>query len=151
MHALFPVKQAALDHLVQRTDIDTKRILVFGRSLGGAVGAVLTKNNPDKVMLQVSTSLKSELGRLRTIYLQYLSCFLFYFPLFYHYDHLFAFPFFYFSALFHQFQCNLYEMLLGRYNFSMFFFLTGYNFSMLLMHHLPFLIAFTHHLSVCCC
>ncbi|XP_022842868.1 protein ABHD13-like [Olea europaea var. sylvestris] len=41
--------QAALDHLVQRTDIDTSRIVVFGRSLGGAVGAVLTKNNPDKV------------------------------------------------------------------------------------------------------
>ncbi|KAI4335248.1 hypothetical protein L6164_013912 [Bauhinia variegata] len=41
--------QAALDHLSQRTDIDTSRIVVFGRSLGGAVGAVLTKNNPDKV------------------------------------------------------------------------------------------------------
>ncbi|KAJ0090162.1 hypothetical protein Patl1_13541 [Pistacia atlantica] len=40
---------AALDHLSQRTDIDTSRIVVFGRSLGGAVGAVLTKNNPDKV------------------------------------------------------------------------------------------------------
>ncbi|TVU38002.1 hypothetical protein EJB05_11349, partial [Eragrostis curvula] len=41
--------QAALDHLVQRKDIDTSRIVVFGRSLGGAVGAVLAKNNPDKV------------------------------------------------------------------------------------------------------
>ncbi|KAK9075757.1 hypothetical protein SSX86_004086 [Deinandra increscens subsp. villosa] len=41
--------QAALDHLSQRTDIDTSRIIVFGRSLGGAVGAVVTKNNPDKV------------------------------------------------------------------------------------------------------
>ncbi|KAF9612557.1 hypothetical protein IFM89_002153 [Coptis chinensis] len=41
--------QAALDHLTQRTDIDTSRIIVFGRSLGGAVGSVLTKNNPDKV------------------------------------------------------------------------------------------------------
>ncbi|KAL8160878.1 hypothetical protein V2J09_012367 [Rumex salicifolius] len=40
---------AALDHLMQRTDIDTSHILVFGRSLGGAVGSVLTKNNPDKV------------------------------------------------------------------------------------------------------
>lgn len=36
--------------MVQRTDIDPSRIVVFGRSLGGAVGAVLTKNNPDKVM-----------------------------------------------------------------------------------------------------
>ncbi|KAL4297414.1 hypothetical protein GQ457_12G022210 [Hibiscus cannabinus] len=41
--------QAALDHLCQRTDIDTDRIVVFGRSLGGAVGAALTKNNSDKV------------------------------------------------------------------------------------------------------
>lgn len=41
--------QAALDHLVERKDIDTSRIVIFGRSLGGAVGAVLAKNNPDKV------------------------------------------------------------------------------------------------------
>ncbi|XP_068662741.1 alpha/beta hydrolase domain-containing protein WAV2-like [Aristolochia californica] len=41
--------QAALDHLFQRTDIDTSRIVVFGRSLGGAVGSVLANNNPDKV------------------------------------------------------------------------------------------------------
>eukprot|EP00252_Welwitschia_mirabilis_P018988 TRINITY_DN4274_c0_g1_i1.p1 TRINITY_DN4274_c0_g1~~TRINITY_DN4274_c0_g1_i1.p1 ORF type:complete len:240 (+),score=31.98 TRINITY_DN4274_c0_g1_i1:362-1081(+) len=40
--------QAALDHLHQRTDIDTNQIIVFGRSLGGAVGASLCKNNPDK-------------------------------------------------------------------------------------------------------
>lgn len=45
-------QKAALDHLVQRTDIDTSRIVVFGRSLGGAVGSVLTKNNPDKVLEQ---------------------------------------------------------------------------------------------------
>nr|GLL20698.1 protein bem46 isoform X2 [Ipomoea trifida] len=48
-HGITKDAQAALDHLVQRTDIDTSRIVVFGRSLGGAVGAVLTKNNPDKV------------------------------------------------------------------------------------------------------
>ncbi|XP_052199262.1 alpha/beta hydrolase domain-containing protein WAV2 [Diospyros lotus] len=48
-HGITKDAQAALDHLVQRTDIDTSRIIVFGRSLGGAVGAVLTKNNPDKV------------------------------------------------------------------------------------------------------
>ncbi|KAI3827144.1 hypothetical protein L1987_01214 [Smallanthus sonchifolius] len=41
--------QAALDHLSQRTDIDTSQIVVFGRSLGGAVGTVVAKNNPDKV------------------------------------------------------------------------------------------------------
>ncbi|XP_059633181.1 alpha/beta hydrolase domain-containing protein WAV2-like [Cornus florida] len=48
-HGITRDAQAALDHLIQRTDIDTSRIVVFGRSLGGAVGAVLTKNNPDKV------------------------------------------------------------------------------------------------------
>ncbi|KAG0485151.1 hypothetical protein HPP92_009230 [Vanilla planifolia] len=40
--------QAALDHLFQRNDIDTSRIVVFGRSLGGAVGSALAKENPDK-------------------------------------------------------------------------------------------------------
>ncbi|RWW62355.1 hypothetical protein BHE74_00030503 [Ensete ventricosum] len=42
---------AALDHLTQRKDIDTSRIVIFGRSLGGAVGAVLVKDNPDKVYI----------------------------------------------------------------------------------------------------
>lgn len=55
IHSCFlPVRQAALDHLAQRTDIDTSRIVVFGRSLGGAVGAVVTKNNPDKVLQNIS-------------------------------------------------------------------------------------------------
>lgn len=40
-----------MDHLIQRTDIDTSRIVVFGRSLGGAVGSVLARNNPDTVTL----------------------------------------------------------------------------------------------------
>uniref|UniRef100_A0A2P2KS64 Protein bem46 isoform X2 n=2 Tax=Rhizophora mucronata TaxID=61149 RepID=A0A2P2KS64_RHIMU len=48
-HGITRDAQAALDHLSQRTDIDMSRIVVFGRSLGGAVGAFLTKNNPDKV------------------------------------------------------------------------------------------------------
>ncbi|KAK8602343.1 hypothetical protein V6N12_052154 [Hibiscus sabdariffa] len=48
-HGIINDAQAALDHLCQRTDIDTDRIVVFGRSLGGAVGAALTKNNSDKV------------------------------------------------------------------------------------------------------
>ncbi|KAK4774666.1 hypothetical protein SAY86_009601 [Trapa natans] len=48
-HGITKDAQAALDHLSSRTDIDTSRIIVFGRSLGGAVGAVLTKNNPEKV------------------------------------------------------------------------------------------------------
>ncbi|CAH9098488.1 unnamed protein product [Cuscuta europaea] len=48
-HGIIKDAQAALDHLIQRTDIETSKIFVFGRSLGGAVGAVLTKNNPDNV------------------------------------------------------------------------------------------------------
>ncbi|XP_057768200.1 alpha/beta hydrolase domain-containing protein WAV2 isoform X1 [Salvia miltiorrhiza] len=48
-HGITKDAQAALDHLIQRVDIDTSRIVVFGRSLGGAVGTVLVRNNPDKV------------------------------------------------------------------------------------------------------
>lgn len=48
-HGIIKDAEAALEHLLQRTDIDTSRIVVFGRSLGGAVGAALAKNNPEKV------------------------------------------------------------------------------------------------------
>ncbi|KAJ6791427.1 protein bem46-like [Iris pallida] len=48
-HGIIKDAQAALDHLAERNDIDTSRIIVFGRSLGGAVGSALAKNNPDKV------------------------------------------------------------------------------------------------------
>ncbi|KAJ7558885.1 hypothetical protein O6H91_04G060400 [Diphasiastrum complanatum] len=48
-HGLTLDAQAALDHLLQREDIDPTRIVVFGRSLGGAVGAALVRNNPGKV------------------------------------------------------------------------------------------------------
>ena len=36
--------QAGVDFLSQRTDIDITRIVVFGRSLGGAVAASLLQN-----------------------------------------------------------------------------------------------------------
>ncbi|CAI5934632.1 unnamed protein product [Closterium sp. NIES-65] len=39
---------AALDHLLGWEDIDVDRIVVFGRSLGGAVGADLVHRNPHK-------------------------------------------------------------------------------------------------------
>ncbi|GAB4838006.1 Alpha/beta hydrolase domain-containing protein wav2, variant 2 [Ancistrocladus abbreviatus] len=48
-HGITKDAQAALDHLMQRTDIDASQIAVFGRSLGGAVGAALAKDNPEKV------------------------------------------------------------------------------------------------------
>ncbi|KAI3904221.1 hypothetical protein MKW92_040866, partial [Papaver armeniacum] len=49
-HGITRDAQAAMEHLAQRTDIDTSRIVVFGRSLGGAVGSVLTQNKPDKIL-----------------------------------------------------------------------------------------------------
>ncbi|KAH7292290.1 hypothetical protein KP509_29G060700 [Ceratopteris richardii] len=48
-HGLIKDAQAALDHLLQRTDIETTKVVVFGRSLGGAVATALVKNNPGKV------------------------------------------------------------------------------------------------------
>lgn len=41
--------QAALDHILARTDFKQPRVLVFGRSLGGAVAIHLAANNQDKV------------------------------------------------------------------------------------------------------
>eukprot|EP00238_Polyblepharides_amylifera_P000208 CAMPEP_0196572420 /NCGR_PEP_ID=MMETSP1081-20130531/2483_1 /TAXON_ID=36882 /ORGANISM="Pyramimonas amylifera, Strain CCMP720" /LENGTH=269 /DNA_ID=CAMNT_0041889743 /DNA_START=222 /DNA_END=1031 /DNA_ORIENTATION=+ len=41
--------QAALDHLLERSDIDTTKIAIFGRSLGGAVAAWLASENPTKI------------------------------------------------------------------------------------------------------
>jgi len=41
--------QAALDYLVTRTDLDPKRIILFGRSLGGAVAINTAHNNMDKL------------------------------------------------------------------------------------------------------
>lgn len=46
--------QAALDHLLQRTDINRKKLVIFGRSLGGAVGASLLYRNPGKVQYRIS-------------------------------------------------------------------------------------------------
>jgi fermentation-respiration switch protein FrsA (DUF1100 family) len=48
-HGLTLDAQAALDFLLERADIDHSRIVVFGRSLGGAVGSALVANNPGKV------------------------------------------------------------------------------------------------------
>eukprot|EP00897_Mesotaenium_endlicherianum_P004691 jgi/Mesen1/424/ME000100S10650 len=48
-HGIMLDAQAALEHLLGRTDINTKKIVVFGRSLGGAVGAQLVHSNPGKV------------------------------------------------------------------------------------------------------
>jgi len=41
--------QAALDHLLSRDDINTEAVVVFGRSLGGAVALHLAADNQDKV------------------------------------------------------------------------------------------------------
>lgn len=54
MHLQITHFQAALDHLLQRPDLDPTRIVVFGRSLGGAVGSALVKSNPGKVQTFIS-------------------------------------------------------------------------------------------------
>ncbi|RMX66937.1 hypothetical protein DD238_002695 [Peronospora effusa] len=41
--------EAAVDALYARTDIDTSKLVVFGRSLGGAVSVYLAKKEPSKV------------------------------------------------------------------------------------------------------
>lgn len=41
--------QAAIDHLAARVDIDSKRIIIFGRSLGGAVALALCNKRREKV------------------------------------------------------------------------------------------------------
>jgi fermentation-respiration switch protein FrsA (DUF1100 family) len=41
--------QAALDHLLARDDVSSSSIVVFGRSLGGAVAIHLAAENQDKV------------------------------------------------------------------------------------------------------
>lgn len=41
--------QAALDHVLGRADVNSSRIVVMGRSLGGAVAIHLAASNPDKV------------------------------------------------------------------------------------------------------
>jgi hypothetical protein len=48
-HGLKMDAQAALDYLYSRSSVDSRRIVVFGRSLGGAVGAALVRENPGKV------------------------------------------------------------------------------------------------------
>ena len=41
--------QAALDAVWARPDVDKTRILLLGRSLGGAVSVYIAEQNPDKV------------------------------------------------------------------------------------------------------
>jgi len=41
--------QAVLNHVWNRKDLDKKRLLVLGRSLGGAVSVYITNKNPEKV------------------------------------------------------------------------------------------------------
>ncbi|XP_077230464.1 alpha/beta-Hydrolases superfamily protein isoform X3 [Tasmannia lanceolata] len=68
--------QAALDHLIQRSDIDTSRIVVFGRSLGGAVGSVLARNNPDKVSALILENTFTSILDMAGIMLPFLKWFI---------------------------------------------------------------------------
>lgn len=75
-HGITADAQAALDHLIQRRDIDESRIFVFGRSLGGAVGAVLTKNNPDKVCALILENTFTSILDMAGVLLPFLKWFL---------------------------------------------------------------------------
>ena len=50
--------QAALDHLLQREDVDPNTIVLFGRSLGGAVSSWLASENPTKVSVDALSCTK---------------------------------------------------------------------------------------------
>ncbi|KAL0410447.1 UNVERIFIED_CONTAM: Alpha/beta hydrolase domain-containing protein WAV2 [Sesamum latifolium] len=60
-HGITKDAQAALDHLVQRTDIDTSKIVVFGRSLGELLGLFLPRT------IQTSTITSNSLPLFGTI------------------------------------------------------------------------------------
>ncbi|KAF6152361.1 hypothetical protein GIB67_006015 [Kingdonia uniflora] len=75
-HGITKDAQAALDHLAQRTDIDASRIIVFGRSLGGAVGAVVTRNNPDKVAALILENTFTSILDLAGVLLPFLKLFI---------------------------------------------------------------------------
>ncbi|XP_038696895.1 alpha/beta hydrolase domain-containing protein WAV2-like isoform X3 [Tripterygium wilfordii] len=75
-HGITKDAQAALDHLSQRSDIDTSRILVFGRSLGGAVGSMLAKNNPDKVAALVLENTFTSILDMAGVLLPFLKWFI---------------------------------------------------------------------------
>ncbi|KAL9242145.1 hypothetical protein vseg_016174 [Gypsophila vaccaria] len=75
-HGITKDAQAALDHLRQRTDIDTSQIVVFGRSLGGAVGTVLAKNNPDKVAALILENTFTSISDMAGVLLPFLKWFI---------------------------------------------------------------------------
>ncbi|XP_038711682.1 alpha/beta hydrolase domain-containing protein WAV2-like isoform X1 [Tripterygium wilfordii] len=75
-HGITKDAQAALDHLSQRGDIDTSRILIFGRSLGGAVGSMLAKNNPDKVAALILENTFTSVLDLAGVVLPFLKWFI---------------------------------------------------------------------------
>ena len=47
--------EAALRHLLKRTDVNSSHIIVFGRSLGGAVAIHLVASYQDKVGFKLQT------------------------------------------------------------------------------------------------
>ncbi|ONK66152.1 uncharacterized protein A4U43_C06F4670 [Asparagus officinalis] len=75
-HGITKDAQAALDHLAQRNDIDTSKIVIFGRSLGGAVGSVLAKNNPDKVSAVILENTFTSILDMAGILLPFLKWFI---------------------------------------------------------------------------
>lgn len=75
-HGLIKDAQAALDHLTQRKDIDTSKIVVFGRSLGGAVGSVLARNNPEKISVLILENTFTSILDMAGVMLPFLNWFI---------------------------------------------------------------------------
>ncbi|KAI0516270.1 hypothetical protein KFK09_008942 [Dendrobium nobile] len=75
-HGITKDAQAALDHLCNRSDVDSSRIVIFGRSLGGAVGSVLAWNNPDKVSALILENTFTSILDMAGIMLPFLKWFI---------------------------------------------------------------------------
>ncbi len=73
LFTLSHTRQAALNYLYyEREDIDRNKIVVFGRSLGGAVGIKLTAENQDKVDYMPTITFLLSFSFFLSFYLIYL-------------------------------------------------------------------------------
>jgi len=65
--------QSALDYLIGRDDINSKKIIVFGRSLGGAVGIQLIAKNEDKICALIVENTFLSVGHMVDLLFPFLS------------------------------------------------------------------------------
>lgn len=65
--------EAAMAHLLARQDVDSKRVVVYGRSLGGAVALHLAAAHQDKVGIYCFWQFKNDTAGLAVQCLLHLS------------------------------------------------------------------------------